>query len=150
MYNMNRNIQVIIEPNHNLAIVRAIGILSIEDLISIFATLYTTDGYLSTTRIVTDFRGAKASIELADIEGVIDYISANNLNNNIIYNAILTDEPSCTAIAVLYQHASTFLPNYYCSVFNQIPNAARFIQIPKEILSDILQRYDITSSELVK
>lgn len=146
----NENIQIEIELDYNLVIIKAFGVIYTEDLIDIFAKLYARDDYLYITRIVTDFRGAKALIELTEIEGIIEYITHNNKNKNVIYNAILTDEPSFTAIAVLYQHALVSNPDYYCSVFNQIANAARFIHMPKDVLSDILQRYDIISRELVK
>jgi len=135
---MDNELDFIIIQEHKLVLQKAKGIVGKAEFIAMLTKLNKTEEYKDTTRILTDLRGAQANYSIADIEDVTQFILQHNVNTNTIYNALLTDEPSLTAVSLLYQLVSSEIPNYTCAVFSTEKSAAAFLNLPLSAVVELV------------
>jgi len=146
---MENGIQLLIVKEHKLVVQRATGIIGRDVFINMLTELYSMTDYLDTSLILTDLRESKAECTVDEVEEVTQFIIEHNHNTDGLRNAILTNEPSLTAVSILYQHYSTCLPNYSSGVFSELANALFYLQVPKYVVDEAYKQLDSNKNSVI-
>jgi len=119
---------------YNLVIEKAEGQIEKADFINMLSRLYKLDEYVGITRVLTDLRGVKLIYKMSDIDEIAAFIRTESNNPTMVYHAVLTDEPSLTAVSLIFQYAGKDIPDYSCKVFSTNSGAAKFLDLPLEVI----------------
>lgn len=130
-------------PEYKLVVEKAIGKIEKSDFIEMLSTLYQMDEYVGTTRVLTDLRGVELLYSMSDIDDIATFIREKSNNPVMVHHAVLTDEPSLTAVSFIFQSASVDIADYECMVFSTEVAAAKFLGLSECVINEAVANFQV-------
>ena len=125
--------------NKNLLLQQFSGKTSKNDLAAFFTVLYDDPEYLKVSYIFSDFSNADIALTAQEMEEVALFIIEHAPKNSSVLNAIVVKEPLVTAYSLIYKEVMQAMPNYVCEVFSTYSSAARFLDLKKAELEQLVK-----------